>query len=156
MKVASGFTKLFSSIVHSTIWREPNHVRVVWVTMLALADRDGVVEASLPGLADASRVTLDECKEALALLSGPDEHSRTQDHEGRRIRVTDGGWLILNHGKYREKMSVEDQREKSRIRQENWRKRHRKGKPLAGETAAVRAEANGDQALADRIAAGER
>ena len=52
----SGYTKLHSNIIHSTIWRAPNHVRLVWITMLALCDRDGVVEASVPGLADAARV----------------------------------------------------------------------------------------------------
>lgn len=61
----TGFTKLFSTIVHSTVWREDMHVKVVWVTMLALADRNGEVQASLPGLADAARVSLRQCTDAL-------------------------------------------------------------------------------------------
>jgi hypothetical protein len=47
----TGYTKLFSSIVSSTLWREPAATKVVWITMLALADRHGEVEASIPGLA---------------------------------------------------------------------------------------------------------
>ena len=45
----AGFTKLFNTIVSSTIWREDSDTRVVWVTMLAMADRDGHVEASNSG-----------------------------------------------------------------------------------------------------------
>jgi sRNA-binding protein len=106
----TGYTKLFGSIVASTIWREPHTVRIVWITMLAMANKSGIVEASLPGLADLSRVTLAECKEALAHLESADEYSRTPDNEGRRITPVDGGWLILNHAKYRAKMGLDEKR----------------------------------------------
>ena len=68
----TGFTKLFGSIVASTIWRESKEVKIVWITMLALKNKNHIVEASLPGLADLARVTIDECKEALKVLSKPD------------------------------------------------------------------------------------
>jgi hypothetical protein len=45
------FTKLFSSITESTVWDEPDRVRLVWITMLAMADKHGRVWASVPGLA---------------------------------------------------------------------------------------------------------
>ncbi len=32
------YTKLFHSIVTSTIWRETDPTRIVWITMLALAE----------------------------------------------------------------------------------------------------------------------
>lgn len=118
------FTKLFSGIIHSTIWREPDHVRLLWVTMLAMADRDGLVEASVPGLADAARITLKQCEEGLVSLSGPDPYSRTKDHAGRRIEAVDGGWLLLNHAKYRAKMSQDEQREKTRLRVARHRERN--------------------------------
>ena len=50
----SGYSKLFSEICDSTIWREPDHVRIVWITMLAKANKHGEVMASIPGLADAA------------------------------------------------------------------------------------------------------
>ena len=100
-----GYTKLFSDILASTIWDEPNSVRIVWITMLAMADRDGMVGASVPGLAHLARVTTEECTNALAVLSSPDPASRTQDHEGRRIASVDGGWCILNYEKHRERSS---------------------------------------------------
>jgi len=96
-----GYTKLFSSIVASTIWREPDHVRIVWITMLAMSDGSGQVHASVPGLADLSRVSIADCEDALCKLGAPDEYSRTKDHEGRRIEAIDGGWLILNYVKHR-------------------------------------------------------
>jgi hypothetical protein len=119
----SGYTKLFSSIVHSTIWREKDHIRIVWVTLLAMSDKDGVIEASVPGLADAARVSLSDCVEALERLKSPDEYSRTPDNEGRRIEEIDGGWEILNYVKYREMASIEERRRRSAIRQKRWRDR---------------------------------
>jgi hypothetical protein len=139
-----GYTKLFSSMIHSTIWREPNHVRIVWVTMLAMAGRDGIVEASVPGLADAARVTVDECKDALRRLAEPDPDSRSKDKDGRRILELDGGWEIVNHRKYREKLSKEDMREKTAIRVARYRERKRNEKTLqvTEETHVTRSDAS--------------
>ncbi len=86
----NGYTKLFSSIVTSTVWRENPTTKVVWVTLLALSDSDGMVEGSVPGIAHLSVVSLEECEAALATLSQPDKYSRTPDHEGRRIEVVPG------------------------------------------------------------------
>lgn len=118
-----GYTKLFSSIVNSTIWREPDHVRLVWITMLALADKFGVVETSIPGLADASRVTLQECEQALERLQSPDPYSRSQEHEGRRIAVTEGGFILLNYTRYRGKLKEEKIREQTRERVRKYREK---------------------------------
>jgi hypothetical protein len=112
----AGYTKLFGSILDSTVWRTPPHVRLVWITMLAMSDRDGVVEASVPGLAWRAGVSMAEADDALLCLLSPDEHSRTPDYEGRRIEPVDGGWRLLNHAKYREKASADEQREKARVR----------------------------------------
>jgi hypothetical protein len=115
--MSDGYTKLFGwELLHSTVWRTPNPVRLTWIAMLAMVNRDGVVEASLPGLADAARVTLDECIEAIQVLSSPDPYSRTKAHEGRRIAECDGGWLLLNHRKYRDKLDAEDRRERDAAR----------------------------------------
>lgn len=119
----SGYTKLFSSLVDSTIWRESKETKIVWITMLAKCDRYGIVEASVPGLADAAKVSVDECVVALKVLSEPDTWSRTKEYEGRRIQECDGGWTILNHAKYRDKMSMEDRLERQRIWQAEYRKR---------------------------------
>jgi hypothetical protein len=119
----SGYTKLFSSIVGSTIWSEDDHTRLVWITMLALANWHGEVEASVPGLAKLASVPLESVEQALRKLSQPDPYSRTKDHDGRRIEEIDGGWLILNHAKYRERASREDKREQGRVRQARFKQR---------------------------------
>lgn len=123
--MSGGFVKLYGSILDSTVWREDHGTRLVWITMLAMADASGIVEASVPGLADRARVTLDECKHALARLMAPDEYSRTQDHEGRRIAVVDGGWQLLNHQLYRhrERRDPEVRREQTREATRRWRER---------------------------------
>jgi len=99
--MSTTFTKLFSSITESTIWAEPDSVRIVWITMLAMADRHGRIWASIPGLANRARVSLSACEDALDRFQKPDKYSRTPDHEGRRIEPIDGGWRLLNHAKYR-------------------------------------------------------
>jgi len=114
----SGYTKLFNSILASTIWRENDKTRLVWITLLAMSDKDGICEGSVPGLADFARVTVDECEAALEVLSSPDKYSRTIEHEGRRIEALDGtGWRLLNHAKYRAKMSEDERREYNRQKQ---------------------------------------
>lgn len=116
-----GYTKLFSELIMSTVWREPDHVRLLWITMLAIKDRWHKVNASLPGLADAARISMNECQDALKILSSPDQYSRTQENDGRRIAPIDGGWVILNGEKYRNKMSLDERREYNRIKQREYR-----------------------------------
>jgi hypothetical protein len=124
--LSDGYTKLLGSLIHSTIWREADHVRLVWITMLAIVNRDGIVEASVPGLADAARVTLEQCEDALSKLAKPDKYSRSREHDGRRIGDVPGGWRLLNYESYRERMSTEDQRDKAAKRQQRFRQNHPK------------------------------
>jgi len=115
------FTKLFNSILDSTIWQEPKETKIVWITMLAMVDRCGEVHASIPGLARRAGVTIPECELALACLLSPDTYSRTKDHDGVRIAEIDGGWALLNHGKYRTLLSAEERREYNRRKQAEYR-----------------------------------
>lgn len=118
------YTKLFNSIITSSLWLEPDQTRLVWITMLALADKNGEVQASVPGLARLAGVPLDACQTALAALSAPDPHSRTKIAEGRRIVEIDGGWELINHPKYRKMASEEDKREQNANRQARHRARN--------------------------------
>lgn len=120
-----GYTKLFSDIVMSTIWREPDHVRILWITMLALREHDNVVRGSIPGLADAARITIEQCEDALSKLLAPDKYSRTKTNDGRRIEEVAGGWFIINGEFYRSKLSENDRREYNRKKQrEYYAKKH--------------------------------
>lgn len=109
------YTKLDGGITESTIWQAPDTTRLVWITMLALADQNGYVGASMPGLASRARVSLDACIAAIATLEAPDEWSRTKANDGRRVAAAEGGWVLLNHALYRARQSAEDRRERSRI-----------------------------------------
>jgi hypothetical protein len=90
-------------------------------------------------------VSIEQCETALHSFLSPDRYSRTKDHEGRRIKEVDGGWLLLNYVKYRELMSAEDVRERAAIRQQEWRKRHPKSQQVTERNASVTASnANND------------
>lgn len=151
----SSFAKLFSNIVTSTIWQEDNATRLVWVTMLALADRNGEVDATVPGLANLARVTIPECETALQKFLSPDKYSRSQKREGRRIEVVEGGWRLLNYEKYRAIGRGEDRREylKTKKREQRTRERQQKSTPVnksqhCQPIAEAEAEAKGNNDIA--------
>ncbi|MEQ2007535.1 MAG: hypothetical protein ABMA26_12120 [Limisphaerales bacterium] len=122
------FTKLFSSLTESSVWCQDDHTRLVWIAMLAMADKHGRVWASVPGLANRARVPVEAVERALGIFLAPDPHSRTKAFEGRRIEVIDGGWRLLNHAKYRALRDEEDRRAKDAERQRRCRAtRHGEG-----------------------------
>ncbi len=115
------FNKLSSSIIQSTLWCQPDPTRILWITMLAMSDSTGRVFASKPGLAHIARISLEDCLTALETFLSPDEYSRTELYEGRRIEVIEGGWRLLNHAKYRDQVDTESVRESKR----RWAEKHR-------------------------------
>lgn len=121
----NGYTKLFSTILTSTIWQEPIEVKVLWITMLALSDKNGYVSGSIPGLAHVAGISVEDCQKAIESLTAPDRFSRTKVEDGRRIRETDGGWDLVNHAKYRVLLSVEERKEYNRRKQQEHRERER-------------------------------
>lgn len=112
--MSTSFTKLFSSITESTVWCEPDRVRLTWICMLAMADRYGRVWGSIPGIANRARVPLEDAEDAINRFLSPDKYSRTPEHDGRRIEPIDGGWRLLNYAKYRETLDEESVRESKR------------------------------------------
>lgn len=117
------YVKLFSSLMGSTIWCEKPATKILWITMLVTAERSGLVEASIPGLAKLAGISLEECEAGLVVLLAPDKYSRTKEFEGRRIMEVAGGWQVLNYSKYREMKSQEEAREANRRKVAAWRAR---------------------------------
>jgi hypothetical protein len=117
-----GYAKLDSSILDSSIWAEPHATRVVWITMLAMANRNGYVGASVGGLAHRAHVTVDEARVALATLMGSDPDSR-DGSTGERIEKVERGWRILNYEKFRNLRDEEARREYERDRKRKQRER---------------------------------
>ncbi len=133
------FTKLFSSIITSTIWMEDSETKIVWITMLALADKNGEVQGSIPGLARLAGVPVEACRAALEKFLNPDPDSRTKEEEGRRIEEIDGGWLLLNYAKYRKMASKEEQIAKATERTRRYRaRRSRNGLSTVGNGSSTK------------------
>lgn len=93
---------LSPSIVTSSIWTEPSDIRVVWITLLALATKSGKVTASIKKLAELSNVTREVAAQAIEIFSNKDERSRDKDGDGRRIEILADGFRVINFDKYNE------------------------------------------------------
>lgn len=110
--------------------------------MLAMADRKGRVWASIPGLANRARITVEACGEAIASFLGPDPYSRTKDHDGKRIEEIDGGWRLLNHEKYR---SIQDEETIKESKRKWWHdNRGALEKPRKARSHSIQAEAEAE------------
>ena len=162
----NGFTLLWSKILESSLWvQESKETRLVWITMLAMKGSNGVIQASLVGLADRAKVSVEECRKALKVLLSPDPHDTSKVEEGRRIREVPGGWQIVNNDLYR--FSTEAKREFWRAQKAEQRaaalkppKESAKAKSIrlredARQRSFVTAEESGDLDRAGRISAGE-
>lgn len=143
------YVKLFSSILTSSVWATDPAVRVVWITMLALADRDGNVRSAPSGLARLSNVSVEQCNHALSLFLSPDTESGTKEDEGRRIEEIAAGWHILNYTKYRDLQDEETRKAQWRESSKKYRQNQRASAAdqhasASGQHASAHAEAEGD------------
>ncbi len=123
----SGYVKIFGDIIESSIWQEPSDTKVVWITLLALADSEGFVRGSEGWLSLRARVPLDACRNALKKFMEPDPLSRTATDEGRRIEETPDGWVIINYAFYREQDGRELSKDPRRVYQREWMRKKRSG-----------------------------
>lgn len=113
---------LFSKVVQSSLWVEPYHVRLLFLTMLAVKDRDHVVRHSDFALHRLANITQAETQEALKILSSPDTRRQdVQEFDGRRIQKVADGWTILNGEKYQQMISAEARRARQRAYQQSLR-----------------------------------
>lgn len=99
----SGYVKLWEEVLSSSVWGLDDKTRIVWITILAMKDINGIVHAASSGIAHQARVSAEDCAKALKILGDPDEDSRSPDMEGRRIIRVDGGFKVVNSAKYRSK-----------------------------------------------------
>ena len=97
------FVKLDCTILDKSIWNESPETVKVWITLLAMANSSGIVEASVPGISARSRIAMEDTEKALHKFQEPDKWSSNPSNDGRRILKTSGGFEILNYSIYREK-----------------------------------------------------
>lgn len=97
-----GFTKLDEGILKSSIMAEDSDTFKVWIALLASCDRDGLARVSAIFLSSVCHLPIEVVEKALDILSSPDKHSRSDEEEGKRTQRVDGGYFLINYGKYRE------------------------------------------------------
>ena len=97
------FTKLFKAMVNSDAWLMTDVERVLWITMVCVAERDGFVCASLPGLARVANLSIKQTSDAIKTLLN------TKFFDAKIIEVN-GGWSLLNYQKFRKIMDQESRR----------------------------------------------
>lgn len=150
------YVKLFASILDSSIWSENYPTRLVWITLLAMADAEGLVRASVSGIARRAAVKRLEAEAAVKALCSPDRDRPDQEHDGRRLEVVDGGWKVLNYQKYREIRTQQQFRDA--LRQQRHRDRLRVSRDASQQAdaeAVSEAEAEQSKALVARGATAE-
>ena len=118
----NSFTKIHGCILDSSVWTTDAYTRITWITLLVMADANGFVESSVPGIVHRANVPLKSCRRALERLEAPDPDSKDPDHEGRRIERVAGGFVVLNYRKYRERRSTKQNQAADRARR--FRGRH--------------------------------
>lgn len=122
------FVKLDTGILDSTLWIEKDQ-RDVFITALLMAEPKefmeplpqievdsltftgfsappgwyGFVGAAGIGILNRGGIDRSPGMKALRALGAPEEESRSKDFEGRRMIRVDGGYLILNFMKYRDR-----------------------------------------------------
>ena len=107
---------VFEAIIDSSVWAEPDHVRITWMTMLFKKDHQHMVYGTAFNIAQWARKSEKEVIEALKILSEPDRRRiEKQEFGGRRIeKVGHNGWLILNAAKYQELMVAGNEKARKR------------------------------------------
>jgi hypothetical protein len=85
--------------------------------MLAMATKNGIVHASIDGLARRANVPIESVQRALDELSAPDPHDKSGVRDGRRIVAMQGCWQLVNFEFYRETRSIDA------VRKQQWRER---------------------------------
>lgn len=133
------YSKLHSSIVNSSLWCEADNVRLLFITLLALCDKDGYVYGSRSGIERAANIAMPcegpDIRNPWHVLMSPDLDSsdkmRAPENEGRRVEEVPGGFKLLNFSYYRGLRNEDDRREQNRVAQEKYRISH--GKPPSAE-----------------------
>lgn len=102
----SGYTPVFNTVFTGTLhgrWPDTG----LWLCILALSDKHGIVDCTPAYIASVTGLTVTDVEQCISRFMEPDQYSRTQAAEGRRLELVDAGrpwgWRIVNHGKYREK-----------------------------------------------------
>ena len=120
------YAKIFAQIYDSSI-AENYQVRHVFMDLLVLADRDGVLDMTPQAIARRTNIPMKVLMSALSALEQPDDQSRSPEGDGRRITRLDPhrdwGWQIVNFKAYHNIRDEDARRENNRRYQAEHRAR---------------------------------
>lgn len=132
------YTKLAKTIIYSSIWGEDGDTCKVWVTFLALKDKDGIVKMNVTGIARIANLPLKKCEQAIRKFESPDPNSSSDADNGKRIRkLKEGGWQVINHLKYWEYGWSDEKKEYERRRKADWRSKKREPSKFSKSTGGA-------------------
>jgi hypothetical protein len=135
------YSKLHSSLVNSSLWTQPDSVRILFITLLSMCDQHGEVQGSKRGLTRIANIEPDDEDEAWHALMSPDssssDHLRNPEHQGRRIEEIPGGFRLLNFAYYRGIRNEDDRREQNRVAQARFKAKHAATSPSKPPKSAV-------------------
>jgi len=124
--VSNQYGKIFQQIYDGSLRSDPM-VRLVFMDMVILADKDGVVDMTHEAIAARTNVPVKTVYEAIKSLEGPDTRSRSSKENGARIKRLDEhrdwGWYLINYEYYVKKSSAWDRVEQNRINKKRQRER---------------------------------
>lgn len=133
------YAKVYAKILDSTVARDW-FVRHVFMDLIVLADRDGVVDMPIDQIAYRTRGDAAVIARAIEILARAEPESRTQEYEGRRLEAIDDagyGWKILNYTKYRNLKSSAELAESNRERQRRFKEKRRLGNTVSNGVTPV-------------------
>jgi hypothetical protein len=135
------YVKVFSQILESSISVDYEQ-RHIFMDLLILADREGVIDMTHEAIARRLNVPESLVSDNIAKLEQPDPKSRSEEHDGRRlVRLADHrdwGWRVVNYGFYRDLVDAETLRIANRER-----KREQRAKEKAARLRLSKAVHNG-------------
>lgn len=102
----AGYVPLFDTLITGTLYGRWPDIGL-WPVLLTMADRHGVIDVTPSYIAGVTGLDVAEVEACIARFCAPDPHSRSLEHDGRRLVQLDPargwGWRVVNHGRYREK-----------------------------------------------------
>ena len=122
------YVKLWCDILDSSLWLDQSaETRIVWITLLAMADADGMVRATEKAISRRAVVSQEKTSKALELFQSADPDSRNRDNDGRRLEKVPGGYLLLRYTELAKLKTRAEQQEASRRRVAAFRERKKVG-----------------------------
>src|SRR4029077_1663246 len=118
------FAKIFGQIFDSSIAEDYN-CRRMFMDLLVLADRDGVIDMTHEAISRRTNVPIEEVQKYIIELQQPDNKSRSKMEEGRRLVPVDShrdwGWKVVNYHHYRKIRDDEIRRQYFRDKMRKYR-----------------------------------